>query len=161
MGTALIANLNVGVLFIFAISSLSVHGIVMAGWSSNSRYAFLGSLRAAAQMIAYEVTLVLTVMPVFIAAASLNLVEIVYAQMYVWYIIPFFPAFIMFFIAALAETNRSPFDLPEAESELVSGYNVDYSAITFALFFLAEYANILLMSVLITIFFLGGWLPLF
>lgn len=152
------ADINLGVLYLFAISSLGVYGIICAGWASNSKYAFLGALRSAAQMISYEVSFSIILMVVIFCSESLNLSEIVFAQNKIWYIIPLFPAFIMFFISALAETNRPPFDLPEAEAELVSGYNVEYSSLTFALFFLAEYLNMILMSSLITIFFLGGWL---
>lgn len=151
------ADINLSVLYFFAISSLSVYGIVLAGWSSNSKYAFLGALRSAAQMIAYEVSIGLILISVLFCVSSLNFSEIVYFQEEIWFIIPHFFAFILFFISALAETNRAPFDLPEAEAELVSGYNVEYSAMTFALFFLAEYANIIFVSTLITILFLGGW----
>jgi NADH-quinone oxidoreductase subunit H len=156
-----LSNINVGVLYLFAISSLSVYGIVLAGWSSNSKYAFLGSLRSAAQMISYEVSIGFIVVSVVLCAGSFNLSEIVFAQKKIWFIFPLFPMFLLFFVSALAETNRHPFDLPEAEAELVSGYNVEYSAMGFALFFLGEYANMLLMSALTSIFFLGGWLPLF
>jgi NADH-quinone oxidoreductase subunit H len=151
------ADIDLGVLYFFAISSLSVYGIVLAGWSSNSKYAFLGALRSAAQMIAYEVSIGLILISVLFCISSLNFTEIVYFQKNVWFILPHFCAFILFFISALAETNRAPFDLPEAEAELVSGYNVEYSAMSFALFFLAEYANIILISTLITLIFLGGW----
>ena len=154
-----LADLNVGILYLFAVSSLSVYGIVMAGWSSNSKYPFLGALRSAAQMISYEVSLGFIIINVCICAGSFNLTSIVLSQEKIWYCIPLFPAFIMFSISMLAETNRHPFDLPEAEAELVSGYNVEYSAMTFALFFLGEYANMLLMSAMITVLFLGGWLP--
>lgn len=153
-------DLNVGVLFVFAISSLGVYGIITAGWSSNSKYAFLGALRSAAQMVSYEVSIGLIIMCVILCAGSLNLTEIVKAQKEVWYCIPLFPLFLMFFISALAETNRAPFDLPEAEAELVSGYNTEYAAMGFALFFLGEYANMVLMCSMVNIFFLGGWLPL-
>nr|QYC61922.1 NADH dehydrogenase subunit 1 [Guinardia delicatula] len=156
-----LADLNVGILYLFAVSSLSVYGIVMAGWASNSKYPFLGALRSAAQMISYEVSLGFIIINVCICAGSFNLTSIVLAQEKIWYFIPLFPAFVMFSISMLAETNRHPFDLPEAEAELVSGYNVEYSAMTFALFFLGEYANMLLMSSVITILFLGGWLPIF
>ena len=155
-----LSDLNVGILYLFSISSLSVYGIIMAGWSSNSKYPFLGALRSAAQMISYEVSLGFIIINVCICAGSFNLTSIVLSQEYVWYVIPLFPAFIMFAISMLAETNRHPFDLPEAEAELVSGYNVEYSAMTFALFFLGEYANMLLMSSFITVLFMGGWLPL-
>ena len=151
-----LADLNVGILYLFAVSSLSVYGIVMAGWSSNSKYPFLGALRSAAQMISYEVSLGFIIINVCICAGSFNLTSIVLAQEKIWYFIPLFPAFVMFSISMLAETNRHPFDLPEAEAELVSGYNVEYSAMTFAAFFLGEYANILLMSSLFVIFFLGA-----
>jgi NADH-quinone oxidoreductase subunit H len=151
------ADIDLGILFFFAISSLSVYGIVLAGWSSNSKYAFLGALRSAAQMIAYEVSIGLILISVLFCVSSLNLSEIVYFQETVWFIFPHFGAFLLFFISALAETNRAPFDLPEAEAELVSGYNVEYSAMSFALFFLAEYANIILISTLITLIFFGGW----
>ena len=154
-------DLNLGVLYIFAVSSLGVYGIISSGWSSNSRYAFLGSLRAAAQMISYEISIGLILISVLIFVESFNLSNIVFAQKHIWFFIPFFPCFIMFFISALAETNRPPFDLPEAEAELVSGYNVEYSAMGFALFFLGEYANIILMSSFCVILFFGGWLPPF
>ena len=156
-----LADLNIGLLYVFAISSLSVHSVIMAGWSSNSKYAFLGALRSAAQMISYEVSMGITIISVILLAGSLNLNDIVLAQKSMWYCIPLFPMFLIFFICALAETNRHPFDLPEAEAELVSGYNVEYSAMSFALFFLAEYSNIILMCSLIVILFLGGWFPLF
>jgi NADH-quinone oxidoreductase subunit H len=151
-------NFNIGILFIFAISALSVYGIIMAGWSSNSKYAFLGALRSSAQMISYEVSLGIIVLTVVACAGSFNLRDIIFAQSNIWFVIPLFPAFLMFLIISLAETNRHPFDLPEAEAELVAGYNVEYSAMGFALFFLAEYANMILMSVLITVLFFGGWL---
>ena len=151
------ADIDLGILYFFAISSLSVYGIVLAGWSSNSKYAFLGALRSAAQMIAYEVSIGLILISVLFCVSSLNLSEIVYFQETVWFVCPHFCAFILFFISALAETNRAPFDLPEAEAELVSGYNVEYSAMSFALFFLAEYANIILISTLIALLFFGGW----
>ena len=156
-----LSNINVGVLYLFAVSSLSVYGIVLSGWSSNSKYAFLGSLRSAAQMISYEASMGFIIVSVILCAGSFNLSEIVFAQKDIWYIFPLFPVFLMFFVSALAETNRHPFDLPEAEAELVSGYNVEYSAMGFALFFLGEYANMLLMSAMTSILFLGGWLPLF
>lgn len=155
------SDLNVGVLYILAISSLGVYGIIMAGWSSNSKYAFLGALRSTAQMVSYEVSLGLILINVLLCSGSLNFSEIVLAQQVSWYIIPLFPAFFMFYISILAETNRAPFDLPEAEAELVAGYNVEYSAMGFALFFLGEYANMILMCSLATILFLGGWFPLF
>ena len=153
-----LADINVGVMYIFAISSLGVYGIIMAGWSSNSRYAFLGALRSAAQMISYEVSIGLIIISVLISAGTLNLTEIVMNQTDLWYIIPHFPMFVIFFISTLAETNRAPFDLPEAESELVAGYNVEYSSMSFGLFFLGEYGNMILMSSMSTILFLGGWL---
>ena len=156
-----VADLNVGVLYLFAISSLSVYGIVMAGWSSNSKYPFLGALRSAAQMISYEVSIGFIIVNVCICVGSFNLSQIVLSQQNVWFFVPLFPMFVLFAVSMLAETNRHPFDLPEAEAELVSGYNVEYSAMTFALFFLGEYANMLLMSAFISILFLGGWLPLF
>lgn len=156
-----LADINLGVIYIFAISSLNVFGIIMAGWSSNSKYPFLGALRSAAQIISYEVSIGFIIANVALCAGSFNLSEIVLAQKNVWYFIPLFPMFIVFLISILAETNRHPFDLPEAEAELVSGYNVEYSAMTFALFFLGEYANILLMSAFTVTLFLGGWLPLF
>jgi NADH-quinone oxidoreductase subunit H len=156
-----LSDINLGVLYLFAISSLAVYGIIISGWASNSKYAFLGALRSAAQMVSYEVSIGLILLSVVLCAGSLNLTEIVNAQESIWYIVPLFPMGVMFFISALAETNRHPFDLPEAEAELVSGYNVEYSAFGFALFFLGEYANMLLMSSLTTILFLGGWLPPF
>lgn len=155
------SDLNVGVLYILAVSSLGVYGIIMAGWASNSKYAFLGALRSAAQMVSYEVSLGLILINVLICAGSLNFSEIVLAQQKGWYLLPLLPAFIMFYISILAETNRAPFDLPEAEAELVAGYNVEYSAMGFALFFLGEYANMILMCSLTTILFLGGWFPPF
>lgn len=156
-----LADLNVGLLYVFAISSLGVYGIITAGWSSNSKYAFLGSLRSAAQMVSYEVSIGLILITVLLAVGSLNLSDIVMAQEKVWFCIPLFPLLLMFFISCLAETNRAPFDLPEAEAELVAGYNVEYSSMGFALFFLGEYANMIVMSSLCSIFFLGGWLPPF
>lgn len=157
--TIVLADLNVGLLYLFAVSSLSVYGIILAGWSSNSKYPFLGALRSAAQMISYEVSIGFVIINVCICAGSFNLSSIVLAQENGWFILPLLPMFIIFCISMLAETNRHPFDLPEAEAELVSGYNVEYSAMTFALFFLGEYANMLLMSSFCTILFLGGWLP--
>ncbi|MDR3518257.1 MAG: NADH-quinone oxidoreductase subunit NuoH [Azospirillaceae bacterium] len=154
-----LSNINVGVLYLFAVSSLGVYGIIIAGWASNSKYAFLGGLRSAAQMVSYEVSIGLVIVSVLLCAGSLNLSRIVEAQHTIWFAVPLFPMFIVFFISGLAETNRAPFDLPEGESELVGGYNVEYSAMTFALFFLGEYANMILMSALTTILFLGGWLP--
>jgi NADH-quinone oxidoreductase subunit H len=156
-----IANINVGVLYLFAISSLGVYGVIIAGWASNSRYAFLGGLRSAAQMVSYEVSMGFIMVTVLICAGSLNLTDIVMAQQKIWYCIPLFPMFVMFFISTLAETNRSPFDLPEGESELVAGFMVEYSAMSFALFFLGEYANMILMSAMTSILFLGGWLAPF
>ena len=156
-----LADLNVGLLYVFAVSSLGVYGIIMAGWSSNSKYAFLGSLRSAAQMVSYEVSIGLVLITVLLCVGSLNLTQIVIAQEKVWFCIPLFPLLIMFFISCLAETNRAPFDLPEAEAELVAGYNVEYSSMGFALFFLGEYANMIVMSSLCSLFFLGGWLPPF
>jgi len=156
-----LSNINVGILYLFAISSLGVYGILMAGWASNSRYAFLGSLRSAAQMVSYEVSMGFVIITVLLCVGSLNLTDIVKAQKDIWFVIPLFPMAIIFFISTLAETNRHPFDLPEAEAELVSGYNVEYSSMTFALFFLGEYANMILMSAMTTILFLGGWLPPF
>jgi len=158
--TASAANINCGLLFLLAISSLNVYGIIIAGWASNSKYAFLGSLRSSAQMISYEVSIGLCILPVILLAGSLNLGEIVYVQsVTVWFVLPLLPCAIVFFIAMLAETNRAPFDLPEAEAELVAGYNVEYSSIIFAMFFLGEYSNMLLMSAVITLLFFGGWLP--
>ncbi len=156
-----LADLNVGLLYVFAVSSLGVYGIIMAGWSSNSKYAFLGSLRSAAQMVSYEVSIGLVLITVLLCVGSLNLTEIVMAQEKVWFCVPLFPLLIMFFISCLAETNRAPFDLPEAEAELVAGYNVEYSSMGFALFFLGEYANMIVMSSLCSLFFLWGWLPPF
>lgn len=152
-----VADINVGLLYIFAVSSLGVYGIITAGWSSNSKYAFLGSLRSAAQMVSYEVSIGLILITVLLCAGSLNLSEIVQAQENIWFCVPLFPLLIIFFISCLAETNRAPFDLPEAEAELVAGYNVEYSSMGFALFFLGEYANMIVMSTLATIFFCGGW----
>jgi len=157
---ALLSDINLGILYIFAISSLGVYGIIISGWASNSKYAFLGALRSAAQMVSYEISIGFIIITVALCAGSLNLTDIVLAQKSVWFVFPLFPMFILFFVSVLAETNRHPFDLPEAEAELVSGYNVEYSAMTFALFFLGEYANMLLMSILCALFFLGGWLPL-
>jgi NADH-quinone oxidoreductase subunit H len=156
-----LANINVGVLYLFAISSLGVYGIVMAGWASNSKYPFLGALRSAAQMVSYEVSIGFVIVTVLLCVGSLNLSAIVEAQRGLWFIIPLFPMFVIFFISALAETNRAPFDLPESESELVAGYFSEYSSMDFALFFLGEYANMILMSASTTVLFLGGWLPPF
>ena len=153
-----IADINVGVLYLFAISSLGVYGIVIAGWASNSKYAFLGALRSAAQMVSYEVSMGFVMVTVLLCAGSLNLTDIVMAQQRVWFFIPLFPMFIVFFISILAETNRAPFDLPEGESEIVGGFHVEYGAMTFGLFFLGEYANMILMSAMTAILFLGGWL---
>jgi NADH-quinone oxidoreductase subunit H len=154
-----LADLNVGVLYLFAISSLGVYGVIMAGWASNSKYPFLGALRSAAQMVSYEVSMGFVIITVLICVGSLNLTDIVLAQKKVWFCIPLLPMFVVFFISTLAETNRSPFDLPEGESELVAGFFVEYSSMAFALFFLGEYANMMLMGGITTILFLGGWLP--
>ncbi|MBL6455190.1 NADH-quinone oxidoreductase subunit NuoH [Belnapia sp. T6] len=154
-----IADINVGILYLFAVSSLGVYGIIIAGWASNSKYAFLGALRSAAQMVSYEVSIGFVIVTVLLCVGSLNLSDVVRAQERVWFFIPLFPMFIIFFISALAETNRAPFDLPEGESELVAGFFVEYSSMSFALFFLGEYANMILMSALTTILFLGGWYP--
>jgi NADH-quinone oxidoreductase subunit H len=156
-----IADVNVGILYLFAISSLGVYGIIIAGWASNSKYAFLGALRSAAQMVSYEVSMGFVMVSVLLCVGSLNLTDIVLAQRHVWFALPLFPMFIVFFVSALAETNRSPFDLPEGESEIVAGFFVEYSAMAFALFFLGEYANMILMSGMTTILFLGGWLAPF
>ena len=154
-----VADINVGVIYILAASSLGVYVIIIAGWASNSKYAFLGAIRSSAQMISYEVSIGLIIINVILLSGSLNLSEIILSQKDMWYVIPLFPVFILFFISILAETNRLPFDLPEAESELVAGYNVEYSSMPFAMFFLGEYANMILMSAMATILFLGGWLP--
>ena len=157
-----LADINVGILYLFAISSLGVYGIIMAGWASNSKYAFLGALRSAAQMVSYEVSIGFVIITVLLVVGSLNLSDIVMAQkggIHHWHFLPLLPMFIIFFISALAETNRAPFDLPEAEAELVSGYNVEYSSMTFAMFFLGEYANMFLMAGMTVVLFLGGWLP--
>jgi len=154
-----LADINVGVLYLFAISSMGVYGIVMSGWSSNSRYGFLGGLRSAAQMVSYEVSMGFVIITVLLCVGSLNLSDIVIAQKKIWFVVPLLPMAVIFFVSTLAETNRHPFDLPEAEAELVTGYNVEYSAMPFALFFLGEYANMILMSGMTTILFLGGWLP--
>jgi len=156
-----LVNLNVGLLYLLAVSSLSVYGIILAGWSSNSKYSFLGAVRSAAQVISYEVSIGFVLLNVVLCVGSFNLSTIVAAQQKVWFFIPLLPIFVIFYVSMLAETNRHPFDLPEAEAELVSGYNIEYSAMTFALFFLGEYSNMLLMSALSSILFLGGWLPLF
>jgi NADH-quinone oxidoreductase subunit H len=156
-----IAKINVGVLYLFAISSLGVYGIIIAGWASNSKYAFLGAMRSAAQMVSYEVSIGFVMVSVLLCVGSLDLNEVVLAQRHVWFCVPLFPMFVVFFISALAETNRSPFDLPEGESEIVAGFFVEYSAMAFALFFLGEYTNMILMSAMTSILFLGGWLPPF
>jgi len=158
---AVLADINLGIFYLLAVSSLNVYGIVLAGWASNSKYAYLGGLRSAAQMISYEISIGFTILSVSVCVGSLNLSKIVLAQEKIWLIVPLLPLFGVFYISMLAETNRHPFDLPEAEAELVSGYNVEYSAMTFALFFLGEYANMLLMSSISSILFLGGWLPIF
>ena len=158
--TFVLSDLNLGILYLLGISSLNVYGLILAGWSSNSKYAYLGGLRSAAQMISYEISIGFIILSICTCTGSLNLSKIVLAQQEIWLIIPLFPLFIIFYISMLAETNRHPFDLPEAEAELVSGYNVEYSAMTFALFFLGEYANMLMMSALSSILFLGGWLPI-
>lgn len=159
--TAILSDINLGILYLFAISSLSVYGIIMSGWASNSKYAFLGALRSAAQMVSYEVSIGLIIITVLLCVGSLNLSEIVMAQKEIWFCIPLFPLLLLFFISCLAETNRAPFDLPEAEAELVAGYNVEYSSMGFALFFLGEYANMIMMSGMCALLFLGGWLPPF
>lgn len=155
-----IADINVGILYLFAISSLTVYGIILAGWASNSKYAFLGAMRSAAQMISYEVSIGLVIITVLLKVGSLNITSIVKAQQETWFILTLFPMWVIFFISSLAEANRTPFDLPEAESELVAGYHVEYSSFTFALFFLGEYANMILLSAMNVILFFGGWLPL-
>ena len=154
----MLSNINVGILYLFAISSLGVYGIIMGGWASNSKYPFLGSIRSAAQMISYEVSIGIIIINVLLCVGSLNLTDIVLAQENIWFIIPLFPMFVIFFISALAETNRPPFDLPEAEAELVAGYQTEYSGMMYAMFWLGEYANILLLCALGSILFLGGWL---
>ncbi len=154
-----LSNINVGILYIFAISSLGVYGIIMGGWASNSKYPFLGAIRSAAQMVSYEVSIGVIIINVLLCVGSLNLTDIVLAQEKLWFIVPLFPMFVIFFISALAETNRPPFDLPEAEAELVAGYQTEYSGMMYAMFWLGEYANILLMCALGSILFLGGWLP--
>jgi len=153
-----LSNINVGILYLFAVSSLSVYGIIMGGWASNSKYPFLGAIRSAAQMVSYEVSIGIIIVNVLLCVGSLNLNKIVLAQENVWFIFPLFPMFVVFFISALAETNRPPFDLPEAESELVAGYQTEYSGMMYAMFWLGEYANILLMCAMGSILFLGGWL---
>ena len=153
-----LANINVGILYIFAVSSLGVYGIIMGGWASNSKYPFLGAIRSAAQMVSYEVSIGIIIINVLLCVGSLNLSDIVLAQKEMWFVIPLFPMFVIFFISSLAETNRPPFDLPEAEAELVAGYQTEYSGMMYAMFWLGEYANILLMCALGSILFLGGWL---
>ncbi len=156
-----LSDINVGILYLFAISSLGVYGIIMGGWASNSKYPFLGAIRSAAQMVSYEVSIGIIIINVLLCVGSLNLKDIVLAQKELWYVIPLFPMFVIFFISALAETNRPPFDLPEAEAELVAGYQTEYSGMMYAMFWLGEYANILLMCAMGSILFLGGWLPIF
>jgi len=156
-----LADINVGILYLFAISSLGVYGIIMGGWASNSKYPFLGAIRSAAQMVSYEVSIGIIIINVLLCVGSLNLIDIVNAQQNLWFVVPLFPMFVVFFISALAETNRPPFDLPEAEAELVSGYQTEYSGMMYAMFWLGEYANILLMCAMGAILFLGGWLPPF
>tara|TARA_Y100000816_G_scaffold189187_1_gene137737 strand:+ start:460 stop:1461 length:1002 start_codon:yes stop_codon:yes gene_type:complete len=154
-----LANINVGILYLFAVSSLGVYGIIMGGWASNSKYPFFGSIRSAAQMVSYEVSIGVIIINVLLCVGSLNLSDIVLAQKNIWFVVPLFPMFVIFFISALAETNRPPFDLPEAEAELVAGYQTEYSGMMYAMFWLGEYANILLMCAMGSILFLGGWLP--
>ena len=156
----ILSDINVGILYLFAVSSLGVYGIIMGGWASNSKYPFLGAIRSAAQMVSYEVSIGIIIINVLLCVGSLNLKDIVIAQKELWYVVPLFPMFIIFFISALAETNRPPFDLPEAEAELVAGYQTEYSGMMYAMFWLGEYANILLMCAMGSILFLGGWLPL-
>ena len=156
--TQVLANINVGILYLFAVSSLGVYGIIMGGWASNSKYPFLGAIRSAAQMVSYEVSIGIIIINVLLCVGSLNLNDIVLAQQNFWFVIPLFPMFVVFFISALAETNRPPFDLPEAEAELVAGYQTEYSGMMYAMFWLGEYANILLMCAMGSILFLGGWL---
>ena len=158
--TLVLSDINVGILYLFAVSSLGVYGIIMGGWASNSKYPFLGAIRSAAQMVSYEVSIGIIIINVLLCVGSLNLSEIVLAQKKLWFVIPLFPMFVIFFISALAETNRPPFDLPEAEAELVSGYQTEYSGMMYAMFWLGEYANILLMCAMGSILFLGGWLPI-
>ena len=155
-----LSDINVGILYLFAVSSLGVYGIIMGGWASNSKYPFLGAIRSAAQMVSYEVSIGIIIINVLLCVGSLNLKDIVLAQKNLWFVIPLFPMFVIFFISALAETNRPPFDLPEAEAELVAGYQTEYSGMMYAMFWLGEYANILLMCAMGSILFLGGWLPL-
>ncbi len=154
-----LANINVGILYLFAVSSLGVYGIIMGGWASNSKYPFLGAIRSAAQMVSYEVSIGVIIINVLLCVGSLNLNDIVLAQQNMWFVLPLFPMFVIFFISALAETNRPPFDLPEAEAELVAGYQTEYSGMMYAMFWLGEYANILLMCAMGSVLFLGGWLP--
>ena len=156
----ILSDINVGILYLFAVSSLGVYGIIMGGWASNSKYPFLGAIRSAAQMVSYEVSIGIIIINVLLCVGSLNLKDIVMAQKTLWYVIPLFPMFVIFFISALAETNRPPFDLPEAEAELVAGYQTEYSGMMYAMFWLGEYANILLMCAMGAILFLGGWLPI-
>ena len=158
--TQVLADINVGILYLFAVSSLGVYGIIMGGWASNSKYPFLGAIRSAAQMVSYEVSIGVIIINVLLCVGSLNLNDIVIAQQNMWFVIPLFPMFVIFFISALAETNRPPFDLPEAEAELVAGYQTEYSGMMYAMFWLGEYANILLMCAMGSILFLGGWLPI-
>ena len=155
-----LSDINVGILYLFAVSSLGVYGIIMGGWASNSKYPFLGAIRSAAQMVSYEVSIGIIIINVLLCVGSLNLKDIVLAQKELWYVIPLFPMFVIFFISALAETNRPPFDLPEAEAEVVAGYQTEYSGMMYAMFWLGEYANILLMCAMGSILFLGGWLPI-
>ena len=155
-----LSDINVGILYLFAVSSLGVYGIIMGGWASNSKYPFLGAIRSAAQMVSYEVSIGIIIINVLLCVGSLNLKDIVLAQKDLWYVVPLFPMFVIFFISALAETNRPPFDLPEAEAELVAGYQTEYSGMMYAMFWLGEYANILLMCAMGSILFLGGWLPI-
>ena len=154
-----LADINVGILYLFAVSSLGVYGIIMGGWASNSKYPFLGAIRSAAQMVSYEVSIGVIIINVLLCVGSLNLNDIVLAQKKMWFVLPLFPMFVIFFISALAETNRPPFDLPEAEAELVAGYQTEYSGMMYAMFWLGEYANILLMCAMGSVLFLGGWLP--
>jgi NADH-quinone oxidoreductase subunit H len=156
-----LADINVGILYLFAISSLGVYGVIMAGWASNSKYAFLGALRSAAQMVSYEVSVGFVIITVLLCVGSLRLTDVVLAQRTIWFCVPLLPMFVIFFVSGLAETNRLPFDLPEGESEIVAGYMVEYSSMSFALFFLGEYANMILVSAMTAILFLGGWLPPF
>jgi len=155
-----IADINVGILYLFAVSSLGVYGVIMAGWASNSKYPFLGALRSAAQMVSYEISMGFVIVTVLLCVGSLNLTDIVMAQKDLWFVVPLLPMFVIFFVSTLAETNRSPFDLAETESEIVAGFFLEYSSMSFALFFLAEYANMILLCALTTILFLGGWLPI-